>query len=130
MNKPLFPALAKNVAVQDDQEELNSTESIRPVLHDPNVKNFFKNVDLSDDIINILNNLNFGDICKLKEIFNARLYRHNGRKKKKLPISYEEVEKRHESGTSYQDMAKEFGMTYKTLRLLLNEYEMNPDKEL
>lgn len=129
-NKPLFPALIK-----PEKQELESSnltdQTIKPILHDTNVNNFFKNVELSDDIITILNKLNFDEICLLKDAFNARLYRNNrGSKKKKLPISYEEVEKRHDSGVTYQDMAKEFGMSYKTLRLILNEYEKNPNKEL
>lgn len=130
MKKELFPALTQKSNIEpipeQDQDHIIKLDE----LIDPKIKKFFNGFELTDKEITILNKLNYQEFCNLKSILFKNCYKNAGRKKKILPISIEDIHELHESGVSYLTMAEDFGMSYKTLRLLLNEYKKNPDKEL
>lgn len=130
MNKDLFPALTQKYKTESipEHNQININKSFE--LTDPKIKLFFNDLVLSEEDIEILNKLSYHEFCKLKSILFKNCYKNAGRKKKTLPIPIEDINVLHDSGVSYLTMAEDFGMSYKTLRLLLNEYEKNPDKEL
>jgi len=119
---------SQNIAKEKSKVD---SEKSKFVLVDEELRTLFNGVILTFDEVTALNSMSntFKDfkavktaIRALKEsIDSTDTSRNAGRKKKTLPVPKEIIKLRHDTGESYEDIAKSYDMSRTTLYNLLNE---------